>query len=155
MRSRSSFLLVSFLLAIPAAALAGAPFATPPQPDVPLGPPSIEHPPATTPPVAAPPFDFEVPSHPPDASVPDLPFDVPQGPPDPLPSVDAGIPALTGIVDLPDGALDHVLDQAPPFGGDHGGSGLSFRLAIVPEPTTGFLVGLGLAVLGLRKRRTV
>ena len=154
MRSRWSFPLVVLSLAIPAAALAAAPFATPPQPDVPIGPPSIEHPPLTTPPVAAPPFDFEVPSHSPDASLPDLPFDVPKGPPDPLPSADAGIPDLVGVVDLPAGALEHVLDQAPPFGGDHASSGVSFSLAMVPEPTTGLLVGLGLVALGMRKRTT-
>ena len=152
MRSIWSFPLVVFSLAIPAAALAAAPFATPPQPDVPLGPPSIEHPPLTTPPITAPPFYFEVPSPDPHTSLPDLPFDVPKGPPDPLPSADAGIPDLVGVVDLPAGALEHVLDEAPPFGGDHASSSASFSLAIVPEPTTGLLVGLGLMGLALRKR---
>jgi hypothetical protein len=149
MRSRSSFLLTLSLLAIPAAALAAAPFATPPQPDAPLGPPSIDGRPTTTPPVAAPPFDFDLPT-PPDASLSHPEFDVPQGPPDPLPSADAGIPDLTGIVDLPDGALDHVA-EAPPFGGEHGGA--SFSLVSVPEPATGTLIVLGLAGLAMRKRR--
>ena len=156
-RSRWSFPLVFFAVAIPAAALAVAPFETPPQPDVPLGPPTIEHPPVTLPPVAAPPFDIDLPAPSPHAELPDLPdlpVHVPQGPPDPLPSADAGIPDLVGVVDLPEGAIDHVLDQAPPFGGDHGSSGVSFRLEMVPEPTTGLLVGLGLLGLGLRKRTT-
>jgi hypothetical protein len=154
-RSRWSFPLVLFAVAIPAAALAAAPFATPPQPDVPLGPPTIEHPPVTTPPVAAPPFDFELPSPSPHADLPDLPdlpVNVPNGPPDPLPSVDAGIPDLVGVVELPEGALDHVLDQAPPFGGEHGSAGL--HVSAVPEPATGALITLGLAALGLRKRST-
>jgi PEP-CTERM motif len=148
-RSRWSLPLIAFSLAIPAAALAAAPFETPPQPDVPIGPPAIEHPPETTPPVAAPPFDLEIPSPSPHASLPDLPFDVPQGPPDPLPGADAGIPDLVGVVDLPEGALEHVLDQAPPFGGDHGRA-----ITSVPEPATGALITLGLAALGLRKRKS-
>jgi len=153
MRSRSSFLLVSLLLAIPTAALADAPFTTPPQPDVPVGPPAIEHPPETTPPVTppvvAPPFDFEVPTHP---DLPDLGIDVPQGPPSPLPSAGAGIPDLVGVVDLPAGALDHVVDQAPPFGGEHGSAGL--HGSVVPEPATGALLVLGLAGLAVRRRAT-
>jgi hypothetical protein len=148
MRVRS-FLLVSLLISIPAAALAGAPFSTPPQPDVPVGPPSIDGRPDVTPPVSAPPFDFDLPSH----DRPDLPdaAGIPQGPPDPLPSAGAGIPDLIGVVDLPEGALDHVIDQAPPFGGEHGNRFVSS----VPEPTTGMLVGLGLLAIAARKRASV
>jgi hypothetical protein len=135
---RSSFLFVSFLLAIPTAAMAGAPFATPPQLDVPLGPPTIDGRPDVTPPVGAPPFDFDVPQG---------------GAPDPLPSAGAGIPDLIGVVDLPEGALDHVIDQAPPFGGEHGNAGL--HLASVPEPTTGALFAFGLIALVLRRRARI
>ena len=148
MRSRWSFPLVALSLAIPVAAFAAAPFETPPQPNVPVGPPSIEHPPVTTPPVTAPPFDFDLPT--PQTARPDLPFDLPQGPPSPLPNDGAGIPDLVGVVDLPPGALEHVLDQAPPFGGQHGSAG--FQLNAVPEPATGALIVLGLAALAVRKR---
>jgi len=150
MRLRS-FLLLPFVLAIPATALAtGAPFATPPQPDVPVGPVDIDAPPSDRPPVAAPPLEIprpEIPDHP---DRPDLPVDVSQGPPDPLPSADAGIPNLIGVVDLPEGALDHVLDEAPPFGGEHGNA--RFTVAAVPEPTTALLLALGLVGLAARKR---
>jgi hypothetical protein len=108
---------------------------------------SIDAPPAERPPVAAPPIDIvrpEIPDH------PDVTLDIPQGPPDPLPSADAGIPNLVGVVDLPDGALDHVLDEAPPFGGEHGNAGRS--AAAVPEPTTAALIALGLVGLAARKR---
>ena len=146
MRSRWTFPLVALSLAIPVAAFAAAPFETPPQPSVPVGPPEFEAPPEGRP-VTAPPFDFELPiAH---AAQPDLPFDVPQGPPSPLPSDGAGIPDLVGVVDLPPGALDHVLDQAPPFGGEHGGSR---HVTAVPEPATGALIVLGLAALAVRKR---
>jgi hypothetical protein len=149
MRVRS-FLLVSLLLSIPAAALAGAPFATPPQPDVPLGPPAIDGRPDSTPPVAAPPFDFDLPSH--DLfDLPELPEQAQGSRPDPLPSADAGIPDLIGVVDLPEGALDHVIDQAPPFGGEHGNR----FVTAVPEPTTGVLVAFGLLAIAVRKRASV
>jgi PEP-CTERM motif-containing protein len=145
MRSRSLFLL-PLSLVIPAAAVAaGAPFPTPVIPDVPLGPVEIEAPPAQTPPVAAPPVDVVLPERP---ELPELPVGIPQGPPDPLPSVDAGIPDLVGVVDLPDGALDHVLDQAPPFGGEHG----SRFAAAVPEPTSAVLIASGLLAIAWRRR---
>jgi hypothetical protein len=151
MRSRSLFLL-PLSLVIPAAAwAAGAPFPTPVAPEVPLGPVEIEAPPAERPPVAAPPFDLvhpDAPSHPELPELPDLPVDVPPGPPDPLPSLDAGIPDLVGTVDLPDKAQDYVLDQAPPFGGEHGS-----RFAVpVPEPTSALLIASGLAAIALRRR---
>jgi hypothetical protein len=133
-----SLLLVSFLIAIPTTALAGAPFTTPPQPVVPVGPPTIDGRPDVTPPVAAPPFDFDLPQG---------------GAPDPLPSAGAGIPDLVGVVDLPEGALDHVIDEAPPFGGEHGNAFV--RIAAVPEPATGALFALGLVALRLRKRASV
>lgn len=149
MRSHWSLTLVAASLAIPAAALAAAPFATPPQPSVPLGPPTIEGPPEA-PPVSAPPFAFEIPAPHSRPELPDLPVDVPQGPPSPLPSEGAGIPDLVGVVDLPPGALEHVLDEAPPFGGEHGSAG--FTVTAVPEPATGALIALGLAALAFRKR---
>jgi hypothetical protein len=135
-RTRWSFPLVALSLAIPVASLAAAPFETPPQPNVPLGPPAFEAPPQG-PPVSAPPFDFGRP-------------DLPNGSPIPLPGEGSGIPDLVGVVDLPPGALEHVLDQAPPFGGEHGSAG--FQLNAVPEPATGALIVLGLAALAARKR---
>src|SRR5258706_13331008 len=108
MRSRSLFWILLSLV-MPAAALAaGAPFPTPVAPDVPLGPVGIEGPPATTPPI-----DVVLPERP---ARPELPVEASEGPPDPLPSAGAGIPDLVGVFSLPDGALDQVLDVAPPFG---------------------------------------
>ena len=116
-------------------------------PDVPLGPVGIEGPPATTPPVAAPPIDVVLPERP---ARPELPVEASEGPPDPLPSAGAGIPDLVGVVSLPDGALDHVLDVAPPFGGEHGSAG---RLVTpVPEPASGLLIASGLLAIALRRR---
>jgi hypothetical protein len=152
MRSRSLWLLLPLSLVIPAAAVAaGAPFPTPVTPDVPLGPVAIDAPPAERPPVAAPPFEVvhpDVPTHPELPDLPDLPVDVPQGPPDPLPSLDAGIPDLVGTVDLPDQAAGYVLDQAPPFGGEHGRN----VAAPVPEPTAGLLIASGLVAIAMRRR---
>lgn len=153
MRLRS--LLFSFVSLIPAAALAiGAPFATPPQPNVPLGPPEIVAPPEA-PPVAAPPIDLVLPEPAPQAQ-PDL--DVPQGPPDPLPSAEhpAAPPDLIGVVELPD-AADVVLGLAPPFGGELGGGhahegAAGLTVVAVPEPTAALLLLLGLSGFALRRR---
>ena len=163
MRTRS--LLLSIVVSwIPTTALAaGAPFATPPQPDVPLGPPEITAPPEA-PPVAAPPIDIPLPDPAqgarPDLDVPQGPPDVPQGPPDPLPSADHPVapPDLVGVVDLPDAAADVVLGLAPPFGGELGGghasgdAGLTTVAIPVPEPTTALFLMLGLAGLAARRR---
>lgn len=156
MRTRS-LLLFGLASWMPAAALAaGAPFATPPQPDVPLGPPEITAPPEA-PPVAAPPIEIVLPGPAPHAP-PDL--DVPQGPPDPLPSADPPVapPDLVGEVDLPDEAADVVLGLAPPFGGELGGGHASdhaAQLAVVavPEPATALILVLGLAGLAAARRR--
>ncbi len=153
MRSRS-LPLFSFVSLIPAAALAaGAPFATPPHPDVPLGPPEIVGPPEA-PPVAAPPIDLVLPDPAPHAP-PGI--DVPQGPPDPLPSAEHPVapPDLVGVVDLPD-AADVVLGLAPPFGGELGGGhaheAAGLTVVAVPEPTPALLLLLGLSGFALRRR---
>ena len=82
------------------------------------------------------------------SDLPDLPEQAQGSRPDPLPSADAGIPDLVGVVDLPEGAIDHVIDQAPPFGGEHGNR----FVTSVPEPTTGALLALGLLAIAARKR---
>jgi hypothetical protein len=154
MRLRS-LLLFGFASLIPAAALAaGAPFATPPQPDVPLGPPDFEAPPADHPPVAAPPIDLVLPDG---ASHAQPEIGVPQGPPDPLPSAEHPVapPDLIGVVDLPD-AADVVLGLAPPFGGELGGGhateAAGLTVVAVPEPTAALLLLLGLSGFALRRR---
>jgi hypothetical protein len=150
-----SLLLVSFAVVIPAGANAtgfGPPLITPPSPEVPLGPVDIDGPPQSPPPVAAPPFDLTLPS-PGGALGLDLIAVEHGGPPDPLPpqGTPAGPPDLVGVVELPDGAVDHVVDHAPPFGGDLPPQAHS-SVAPIPEPSSALLVLAGLTGLALRRR---
>lgn len=150
-----SLLLVSFAVVIPAGAHAtglGPPLGTPPVPEVPLGPVDIDGPPPSPPPVAAPPIDLTLPS--PDRGPGLDVISVEQGgPPDPLPPLGtpAGPPDLVGVVDLPDGAIDHVLEHAPPFGGQLP-SQAQGRVMPIPEPSTALLVLVGLTGLASRRR---
>ncbi len=147
-----TLLLILLASSPPAGAFAiglGPPLATPPSPGVPLGPVDIDGPPES-PPVAAPPIDLTLPI-PHGQPLVDLIAVEQGGPPDPPPpETPAGPPNLVGVVDLPDGAAEHVYDHAPPFGGAlppqaHG------RVAPVPEPSTALLLVAGLTGLALRR----
>jgi hypothetical protein len=68
----------------------------------------------------------------------------------------AGMPNLSGRVDLSDRAAEHVLGNAPPFGGfdpvDDAVSPSESPISATPEPSTVLLLLFGLAGIGLRRR---
>jgi hypothetical protein len=139
-------LLCALVAFLPAAAFAtgmGPPLSVPAQPDAPPTLPVIGSPPVLT-------LRLPLPPAPQVAVLPTptgTPIDLGEPPFDPP----AGLPDLTGVVDLPPSA-DRVFDLAPPFGADFP-SPAAASGRVVPEPTTGLLVMAGLIGLALNGRR--
>lgn len=138
---RISTLLYALVAFLPAAALAtglGPPLPAPAQPDAPPALPIVGAPPVLTLTLPVPPA--------PEPPVTDPPIDLGEPPFDPP----AGLPDLTGMVDLPPPA-DGVFDLAPPFGAEFPSAAV-VSVRPVPEPSTVLLLAAGLIGIAINER---